>query len=363
MTSKLGCGQRLRGSVIFVSAALTLGACAGPTAQESTMQPEVSVDPVTNLEFEDREFATSGYVIRDPRTISSPYWSRPYWYGADDVPAVIPLEDQVEGKYTDPEGVLLVEWPGYEEPIVHPVNQAMYGIYSMMAYEHTGDPVYLQRAEANARFLLSHSEGVDGAVWFPYMFPYNLHGDESMALQPNWYSGMAQGQMLSLLSQLCGATSEAEWCEAADATFQSFLQPDLPGQSFVRIDGDGHLWLEEYVGDGVEATSVINGHIYSAFGLVDYYLLTGSEDALVLFDGAATTIRDSFPEYRVPGEASFYCIGQYCKNTDWQSESYHSGVARQIRQLGAITGDKSFRELFQLLDEDREVFEAQNPGS
>lgn len=46
-----------------------------------------------------------------------------------------------------------------------------------MAYEHTGEEVYLQRAEANAQAIIDGAEELDGAPWFPYSITHTMHGE------------------------------------------------------------------------------------------------------------------------------------------------------------------------------------------
>ena len=272
------------------------------------------------------------------------YWENAYWFSEEDIPLVVPLTGDLEGKRVDRNGVLVVNWPGFEEPVYHPVALATYALYAFQAYELTGNEAYLERAEVNARALIDGAQEVEGALWFPYLFDHWINGDQSMTLEAPWYSGMAQGQALDLFSKLCSATGDPGWCEAADKTFGSFLQTDLPGQSFAWVDDNGSLWLEEYVGT-VPFTQVINGHMYSAFGLAEYARRTGDELATDMFNGAATTMLQRFDEFRQPGGISFYCNAEYCREVGWQPENYHQGVARQFRVLGHLTDIKRFKEM------------------
>ena len=325
-----------------------LGQSSGNKTQTlTTGQPgSATSDTSVPLDFKTSEFGPEAFP--EDRGL---YWEDMYWYDEESIPLVVPLDNDVEGKMTDENGVLIVNWPGYDEPVYHPVEMALYGLGAYKAYEHTQDSVYLQRAEANAQAIVDGSEEVDGALWFPYAFPHTLHTDDSMTLQPPWYSGMAKGLALDLFSKLCSATESSYWCEESDKTFGSFLQTNLPDQSFAWVDQDDHLWLEEYVGN-IPATQVINGHIYAALGLAEYARLTGNEAAIEMFNGAATTVIDTFEDYRVPGGLSYYCAADYCAETEWQPENYHYGVSRQFRVLGHLTDMPEFVEMQQTFSED-----------
>ena len=110
--------------------------------------------------------------------------------------------------------------------------------------------------------------------------------------------------------------------------------------------------IQSLRGEGIEPTSVINGHIYSAWGLYAYHQLTGSRSAEELFDGAATTLLASADRFRMPGKLSYYCAGDYCHETDLRPANYHRGVARQLDTLGLMTGDVAFLALADQLDAD-----------
>ncbi|UNX56229.1 D-glucuronyl C5-epimerase family protein [Georgenia sp. TF02-10] len=255
---------------------------------------------------------------------------------------VLPLEDP--DRPVDGAGVLQVTWPDQAGPIYHPVSLAHYALYMLESYRTTGTREYLDRAVANAEALLDGAEERAGALWFPYGFDYQLHDDEAQTLTAPWYSGMAQGQALSLFVRLHAETDDDRWTDAADATARTFdARPGEGGPWFAHVV-DGHLWFEEYVDDAVAPTQVVNGHIYAAFGLYDYATRTGDPDAAQLFDGAATTVAETFDTYRLPGGLSYYCAAQYCIDTDWRPPNYHRGVTKQFESLALMTGRGVFLE-------------------
>ena len=321
-----------KATALVVSMVLGASCLAGCGAQETNSAGgnDESRDS-SELTFPE-EFATSELGPNAFPAERGEHWQSPYSVSEESVLEKVPLENNVEGKEVNEDGVLIVNWPDHDGPVYHPVNTVMYGLYSYSGYQLTGNQEYLRRAEANARALVNGAEEVDGALWFPYPFDYAMNGDETMTLEVPWYSGMAQGQALDLFSKLCAETDDDYWCEQADKTFKSFLQTDLPDQSFARVDDQGHLWLEEYVGS-VPPTQVVNGHIYSTFGLVEYVRLTGNALAAELANGAATTLVQDFDDFRVPDGISYYCAAQYCKDVGWQPENYHRGVGGQLVML------------------------------
>jgi hypothetical protein len=226
------------------------------------------------------------------------------------------------------------------------------------SYRVTGDDEYLRRATNNAHALL---DGADrdgqGGYWFAYPFTYDVHQDPALRLPTPWYSGMAQGMVLSLASRLFGITGEEIWRTAAESILTTFdarpSQDDPAAPWFAYVDSGGYLWFEEYPGTA-DATHVVNGHIYASWGLADYIdeVDPANMVAARAFDGAVTAIRDHFNNYRVPGGISYYCVARYCHDTGWQPESYHRGVVSQLRMLRDLTGDTMLGDQAELLVSD-----------
>jgi len=68
-------------------------------------------------------------------------------------------------------------------------------------------------------------------------------------------------------------TKKPEYLEAAQRAFASFLAPVAEGGvSFT--DSNGDLWFEEYIVS--PPTHILNGFIWAAWGVHDFYLATGT---------------------------------------------------------------------------------------
>ena len=231
----------------------------------------------------------------------------------------------------------------------HPVAYAQYGISALMAYQENGDQVWLDRALRHAERLSQIRTERAGAWWFPYTFPWTYY--ERTMLTP-WWSGMAQGQALSLFVRLYEQTGDERWRTAADGTWASFLQHRdgaLPWQTMVE---DGFLFFEEYAGNQPPLL-VFNGHVFALFGLYDYWRLTRDETTRLYMDGAATTAIHIMPRIRVPGGVSYYCVQDpYCQSPLWQNTAYHVIHSWQLDTLARLTTDDRFSEWARLLRAD-----------
>ena len=214
---------------------------------------------------------------------------------------------RVDGGVHDVSGVRMARVGGvlYD----HPAFQATYGIANINSYQQTHDPLYLSRALLQADRLKTRHVDHGGGWFFPYGFPAALpaHGIDE---RPPWYSEFAQGAALSLFSRLASlpALSDADratWRAAADATFASFrVQP--PGErNGITVDRNGYLWLQEW--PTTVPDDSFGGHASAAYGIYDYWVLTGSSSAAKLWEGAAATLLHYAPVVRNVGWRSNYC--------------------------------------------------------
>lgn len=233
----------------------------------------------------------------------------------------------------------------------HPVFTAQHALAAISGFARTGRPEYLTRAVANAKHLVDNAIADGDALWFPYGFPHRYY---DVTMPTPWWSGMAQGQALSVFSRLAEMQSDVDhWRVFADRVFQSYFGWRRLGAPWMSmVDRQGWLWFEEYAGD-VEPLKVMNGHIFAIFGLYDYIAISASDDASDLFDGACATVLHYADSIRVPGGISYYCSREgYCQRPEWQNASYHPLHVRQFEYLHAMTGDQRFLEVAKNLASD-----------
>lgn len=239
----------------------------------------------------------------------------------------------------DTEGVRVfrADWDG--RTYDHPISQAQYALAALESYRLSGEQEYLDVAVRNAERIVDRRDTIDGAWYFPYDFDFDLYRNERGVLTAPWVSGMATGQALSLFSRLYEVSGDSRWREAADATFAAFLQaPDGEGYFVSFVDTAGELWLEEYSRYPVSSSErVLNGHMWSMFGLWDYWSMNGQDhpDAEQLFRGALHTLeKTAVSEFRNPGWASYYSI--------WQGQlahTYHQYHQEQFLMIYRMTHD------------------------
>ncbi len=222
----------------------------------------------------------------------------------------------------------------------HVVFQGSYALQNLNSFRLTGNRAYLDIALANAQRLVDRHV-VSGAGWYyPYDFDFAPLGDSREVLRAPWYSGMAQGRVLSVFVRLYQATGDPRWRTAADATFASLAQAPsgrLPYGSYV--DGGRHLWLEEYPRYPASISeNVLNGHIVAIWGVLDYWAMTHAALAAQLARGAIATVKATATNgFRRANGSSLYSLRHRTA-----ANTYHQMHIEQFLQLWQFTHDAFF---------------------
>lgn len=234
----------------------------------------------------------------------------------------------------DDEGVLLVDWKG--QLCYHPVAMCNKAFAVIGAYHYEKDTVWLHLAERYADRLVKEAMEYDGALYYPYRFDYRVHAREDAQLTAPWFSGMAQGLALGIMTRLFDETGDSTFLEYAHKTFKSMLRlkgEAEPWTSFV--DDCGCYWIEEYPTDPPSMT--LNGFIAAAFGVYDYYQTTGSDTAARVLKDCFNTVKNYIPVFRRPGDISLY--GLTFRHFD---AGYHKYHINQLEHLERMSGDSFF---------------------
>lgn len=242
---------------------------------------------------------------------ASVYW--PYFVTASEFCTDIPDELRDAGDpYARWTPDMIAEWP---EDQVHPANAAQSGIVALLIGDVRG-------AEHDADRLIGAADRIGGAMYFPYEFE---HG----TMKPTWYSGMAQGQAASLFVRLWQATDDGAYLVAADAALLPLFEMTEPTVAY--RDGSDY-WIETFPSE--PHNPVLNGHIFGAYGLYDYWRATGDETAYRYLHDAVRTVAVNLHRFRHAGAGGSW----YDWDRTWiANEMYHAHVREQVRFLADMT--------------------------
>lgn len=235
----------------------------------------------------------------------------------------------------DDEGIPLLDYRGRVGKQYNPIAIAQYALanYNLAA---KGEAKRWDVFFANARWLLDERIANDRGLW---LWPHYFDFEYFRPLKAPWFSGLAQGQGLSVLTRAYAKTKDQAYLVAADEAFQSFRAPIDKG-GVLSYDKRGLPWIEEYLVD--PPTHILNGCIWALWGVYDYALLTGHDRAKALFSSCAEAIAAHLNEYDNGFWSLYEITPQRFKSI--ASAYYHRLHIVQLRVMHSLTGESVFSE-------------------
>jgi hypothetical protein len=159
---------------------------------------------------------------------------------------------------------------------------------------------------------------------------------------------MSQGNLLMVFVRLYELTGDDEYLDFSHRLFRGFLK--LKGHRktwFARLDSAGYYWIEEYP-HNEKPGMTLNGFIAATYGIYDYFRVTRDRKAKAIYDMGITTIKHYLPQFRRPGQTSYYDLGHRWPAT----KGYHFLHVEMLRQLHLMTGDEYFKKWADIFESD-----------
>ncbi|MFI5070295.1 MAG: D-glucuronyl C5-epimerase family protein [Terriglobales bacterium] len=189
---------------------------------------------------------------------------------------------------------------------------------------------------AASDWLCSHLEQNPQGVW---VWNHNFDWEYRSSLRAPWYSGLAQGQGISLLVRAHAETGESKYLDTAQRAFSSFLISVTEG-GVVFVDEQQNIWFEEYIVS--PPTHILNGFIWASWGVRDYFLATKDVAAGKLFEQATETLRANLHRYDLGFWSLYEQSGTRLRMI--ASLFYHQLHVVQLGIMNRLTGDKLFAD-------------------
>ena len=104
-------------------------------------------------------------------------------------------------------------------------------------------------------------------------------------------------------------------------------------------DSRGDVWIEEYIVD--PPTHILNGFMWAAWGVYDYFLATADPGAKELFDRAVRTLTNNLEGYDLGFWSLYEQAGTRMKMV--ASPFYHRLHIVQLRIMQRLTGHEAFQ--------------------
>ena len=234
----------------------------------------------------------------------------------------------------DADGIPLLNYHGNIGLQYNPIAISQWGLGNFNLFLRGKDPERKRKAAAAADWLVKQLEPNSfGVPVWNHMFDWEYR----TPLKAPWYSGLAQGQGISLLVRTGRETGKPEYLEAASRAFDSFLKSTQEG-GVVFTDDHGDIWFEEYIVS--PPTHILNGFIWAAWGVYDFFLATGEKSAEQLFARAVNTLRRNLDGYDLGFWSLYEQSGTRLPMV--ASSFYHQLHVAQLRMMYRLTGDDLF---------------------
>jgi len=236
----------------------------------------------------------------------------------------------------DSTGIPQLDYRGKIGRQYNPIAIAQYGLGNYNLFRRSGSAEcrdkFLQVADWLVLHLEKNPQGLE--VW-------NHHFDWEYrdTLRAPWYSALAQGQGISVLlrAQQLTRKDDSPYLNAAQRALASFFKPLTEG-GVTFTDEQGDLWFEEYIVS--PPTHILNGFIWAAWGVYDYFLATRNQSAQELFTRAVRTLTHNLDRYDLGFWSLYEQSGTRLPMV--ASPFYHQLHIVQLRVMHRLTGEDKF---------------------
>ncbi|CAN9506585.1 unnamed protein product [Ophioblennius macclurei] len=180
---------------------------------------------------------------------------------------------------------------------------------------------------------------------WPIMITRKL-GEKFQALEPGWYSAMAQGQAMSTLTRAYLLTKSQTYLDAALKATGPYKVPSAQhGVKAVFLNR--YDWYEEY--PTTPSSFVLNGFIYSLLGLYDLKEVAGEtvgREAAKLFERGMESLKAMLPLYDT-GSGSIYDLRHFMLGVapNLARWDYHTTHINQLQLLASIDSAPIFKDM------------------
>jgi heparosan-N-sulfate-glucuronate 5-epimerase len=180
----------------------------------------------------------------------------------------------------------------------------------------------------NVNWLVNNAVPKDDYLLLQYNFPLPIYN-----LKAPWFSAMANGLALQVLTKAHELTQDFRYLIAAKSLLNAFFIEVKDG-GITYKDSPYEWWYEEYASNDKNAkiSRVLNGMLFTVVAIYDYYKYTNDFDAKLLFDKGINSIKKEISKYNDNG----YSYYDLLRNP---SNKYHKIHVDLTKKLYHITGE------------------------
>ena len=234
----------------------------------------------------------------------------------------------------DAAGIPLLDYRGAIGLQYNPIAIAQWGLANYNCFCESGDNGRWQKTLAAADWLTANLEQNPRGLC---VWNHHFDWDYRDTLKAPWYSGLAQGQGVSLLLRAHAQSRDAKYQRAADQAFVALTRPISEGGVLFE-DAEKHLWIEEYLVD--PPTHILNGFMWALWGVFDFWVARGDSAAKRIFARGIETLIYNLPRFDSGYWSLYEQSGTRLKML--ASPYYHRLHCVQLRVMFKLTGDARF---------------------
>jgi len=234
----------------------------------------------------------------------------------------------------DRQGIPVLNYHGDIGNQYNPIAIAQWGLGNYNIWHETKSTHHFKKFIKCADWLVDNLEKNSNGykVWMHH-FDFEYRD----TLKAPWYSGLAQGQGISVLIRALKETNNPIYKQAAVEAIKVFdVGIDFGGVNYV--DPDGNHWIEEYIVH--PPTHILNGFIWGLWGLYDYGIYLKDEKVLSQFENYIKTLEKNLDTY----DTGFWSL--YEHSGTWlgmiASTFYHKLHIVQLKVLFELTNKNIF---------------------
>jgi hypothetical protein len=146
--------------------------------------------------------------------------------------------------------------------------------------------------------LCSHYNEIDNMAAYPYSMPWKI-----FSLPAGWYSGLAQGQVLSVLVRAFVLSNDDYYLDVAQKVADFMFRPVQEGGVFTYTP-EGYEWIEEYPTN--PPSYVWNGHVFAIMGLIDFNKIRCSEKVSEHIDNLIMSVKNTIEIYDTGSQVHYW---------------------------------------------------------
>jgi hypothetical protein len=247
----------------------------------------------------------------------------------------------------DVAGIPMLDYHGVIGLQYNPIAIAQWGLANYNRFCSTSDEARWQKTLKAADWLVANLEQNSHGLW---VWNHHFDWDYRDPLKAPWYSGLAQGQGVSLLLRAhAHAHSHAhskdeqhkyQYQNAAEKAFVALTKPIAEGGVLLE-DEEKNLWIEEYLVD--PPTHILNGFMWALWGVFDYWLARADTSAKESFDRGVETLIRNLDLFDTGYWSLYEQSGTRLKML--ASPFYHQLHIVQLRVMSKLTGNARFAEV------------------